>query len=950
MAEEKKTEPMLDPIAYRSDYRPEDIQEEYRDDPNLPWVWPLKANENFNEYWDDSNPSWQWYRGWLNPKYEWEWVANSIIDYNPNITTSDLDPNYLFWRAVQETKNKEDNYLAKRNDNIASALYNEWKITKADIANYLAQQNWWMNSTEADRYNTIESIWKRLWQIKPQEKEEVDTSKIEEDLNQWTAGTIYGKTTAQEWDATEWINTLEDKNSVFKAMEVARVAAVEEMLNMWVDSLAAMQYSWTNPYNETNWRDFRKYYPDMAAQVDQKVKEMNSQDVVNAISSGSDMPSSNNTTWNVNNEIADFSNKNANSNNSSEQISQNINTFLDKNSTAQTAQELMWNLEAEMATLKNRMKNLKNEVTSYFKWDAPDYLVNAAMSNKAQELQNQLSILEDRYNAAYNRYKTEVSNAQWQAEFDLKKEEFEWKKESANVTDWLDANGIDISSLNSGSTKTVSSMSREEIGSQVDELLQAYKEWKLGNAQCAAWLQKYYFPRIWVELTNLSSYDAKKSLINTDSSYTPQKWDLIIMSSSSAPENWHIWLVTNVVNWRIYYLDWNWSVKDWVWTEKPMQRVINADNARIQWYRDVTKWATESEWVEELTWWQSYDWKLFNVDYAKDYETFINSSYSAVSRPEKTAEKLWMSLKEFRTQAYTYKAAKDAWMLDVNDPLLRNGWKWIWLNGKTYDLWASKLYKNLSDTDKQAVRDMLDNRIWKQYINNNRTKYDNPAWIFSAVTDLDPTWSDTLWTNRQKAENKRSTSEIWWYVSKNKTAMSRARRVYELADTLEDKNWSKVSKFLKNNNIKTLKDLANWKEEEIWNTDVVRIKTALDGFINEYAWALKWWNASNAVEDILREEAIFDMALSQEQLKAAMEEAARTLYDKDVTEISDLAKRSYTKQPITWLEEDANWLYETVWLPLDKYYDYVPVGWVAPKEDKTTSQGTWKFNLMNLFK
>ena len=36
MAEEKKTEPMLDPIAYRSDYRPEDIKEEFRDDPNLP--------------------------------------------------------------------------------------------------------------------------------------------------------------------------------------------------------------------------------------------------------------------------------------------------------------------------------------------------------------------------------------------------------------------------------------------------------------------------------------------------------------------------------------------------------------------------------------------------------------------------------------------------------------------------------------------------------------------------------------------------------------------------------------------------------------------------------------------------------------------------------------------------------------------------------------------------
>jgi hypothetical protein len=34
----KKTEetPMIDPVAYRSDYNPSDIQEGYRDDPNIP--------------------------------------------------------------------------------------------------------------------------------------------------------------------------------------------------------------------------------------------------------------------------------------------------------------------------------------------------------------------------------------------------------------------------------------------------------------------------------------------------------------------------------------------------------------------------------------------------------------------------------------------------------------------------------------------------------------------------------------------------------------------------------------------------------------------------------------------------------------------------------------------------------------------------------------------------
>jgi hypothetical protein len=58
-------------------------------------------------------------------------------------------------------------YIARRNDMIASALFNDAVAdgrlpTKDDVINYLSQQDGWMNSTEADRFNTIESIWKRL--------------------------------------------------------------------------------------------------------------------------------------------------------------------------------------------------------------------------------------------------------------------------------------------------------------------------------------------------------------------------------------------------------------------------------------------------------------------------------------------------------------------------------------------------------------------------------------------------------------------------------------------------------------------------------------------------------------------------------------------------------------------------------------------------------------------
>jgi hypothetical protein len=52
-----------------------------------------------------------------------------------------------------------------------------------------------MNSTEADRLNTIESVWKRLGEIKPEEKIEEEP---QTDFNKDTSGKIYGKTTAEE--------------------------------------------------------------------------------------------------------------------------------------------------------------------------------------------------------------------------------------------------------------------------------------------------------------------------------------------------------------------------------------------------------------------------------------------------------------------------------------------------------------------------------------------------------------------------------------------------------------------------------------------------------------------------------------------------------------------------------------------------------------------------------
>lgn len=617
--DEQESAPMIDPIAYRSDYRPEDIKADWRSDPNIPWVWPRWANEHFNEYWDDSNPSWQGFKWWLNEKYTGEWVKTSMVDYDPNITTAWLDPNYMFWDAARNSDTKESWYLAKRNDMIASALYNEWKVSREDVANYLSAQKWWFDSTEADRQNTIESIYKRLWQLSPEQQKKADEWKADNIVkdNSWE---LYGKTTAEEWNPKEWIQTLADANSPFTAMEQARADNLKSLISMPPQDIATALDNWLLPWDLQSIRDLQQFYPEIWDEVKQYQKKTKAQNVVNSITTWWDISTENNGQSVINNSIADFSNKNAWSVKSSQEITADVNNALAQNQTANEASETMASIESDMAVLKNRLKNIRAEATAAFKWDVPDYLVNAYIANKSQEIQNQMQILEDRYNMAFNRYKTEVANTQWEKEFELKKEELQLKKDSLALEEYKAKNWTSTTTKKTTDTSTVKDenwnqiavKNDEDLAKVVDWLLSDLDYWQLWNAQCAAWIQKYYFPKIWITIWNLSSIDRKKSLINEGKWYKPKKWDLIILDSKSAPENWHIWIVIWVNGDYVEYLDWNGSIgKDWKGTEKPAINSTKLSNTSILWYRNVNKGqdgiykdeteetTTENQWTEQ---------------------------------------------------------------------------------------------------------------------------------------------------------------------------------------------------------------------------------------------------------------------------------------------------------------------------------------------------------------
>jgi hypothetical protein len=843
-------------------------------------VWEQNANLNYYQYWDDSNPAQQWQKGWMNPKYTGEWVSNSYIEYNPDLTVADLDPNYLYWENARQQNRQEAGYIARRNDQIASALYNEWLTSREDVANFLSQQKEWMNSTEADRENTIESIYKRLGQMQPQE-EKPDLSKADTLVTD-TSNTLYGKTTAEEWNPKSWIETKVDANSVLNSMEQRRSSELKNFVSTDIQSIASCVVNWMTYRDEQTWRDAQEIYPDFIAAVNAEVKKQRGQQNITAISNWESIKTTADSV-DTNTQLTTFAVNNSNTTSSATQLLKSVDSILESNNTAKSAQDLMWSIENDMAKLKNRLKNLRGEANAAFKWDVPDYIVNAYMNNKSQEIQNQLSILEDRYNAAYNRYKLEVSNAQWQAEYDLKKDSFALEK-------WKAENGWTTTSSASSQSKM-----RTERNNNPTAMTTDYAK--------MMWLELWVDYEIWDSFIGgdgKTYYTAK--FIGDPIEMSIKAFDRWAANNVFANEWWVLW------HWHLWISNQQWlNMTDW---EK--REVINKILKKEWGNMDNMAYYTE-------LWWNNSAW--YDLTYQSAYEKYLSWNYNKAWL-DSQCNAMWITAFQFGQQAQAYKTAKDNGELDIEDSVLMNWGKWVRNDWKVFDFSQSSLYKWLSERDKEAVQQLLNNNISKKYINSNRTSYDNPSGIFSAVNQIDPTWSETWYEKRLKAETKREQWTQWGWVSRNESAMATAKELYELADILDD---STVKLLGEKYNVKAIKDIANLTREQLWDPKIAYLATLVYWLQEEAAGALKWGNAANSDQDVKNMENLLSLWLSQEQLKSAVKWIARLLYLKDESEVRDLAKSTLIKPESTWGESVTDWMYDTLWMKdLPIYYDYTP--------------------------
>ena len=179
------------------------------------------------------------------------------------------------------------------------------------------------------------------------------------------------------------------------------------------------------PFGDQAMRDLQQYDPQKYQQIQDELKKIQVGEQINQIASGGKIDITSQTramTDTINNSIDDW----AKNNSDSQSYDGTLNLLTSKLASSQTAQSAtqeMLNINKDIAEIQTQMNNLPKEAQKVFKGDVPQYLVDAYISNKAQELTTKLNTLQTRYAGLSDMYKAELSQKQFEAEMELKQKQ-----------------------------------------------------------------------------------------------------------------------------------------------------------------------------------------------------------------------------------------------------------------------------------------------------------------------------------------------------------------------------------------------------------------------------------------------------------------------------------------------------------------------------------------------
>ena len=597
------------------------------------------ADMNLNQYWDDSSaanyndPNLWW---WKNDKYTWETTKNTFTSYDPNITLDQLEPNYQFGWNAQLANSEQANYIANRNDQIASALYNAWKTSIEDVRAYLeGQQSFW-DSNPNERENTINSIWKRIWEIKPQEEPKETPGFPEEKEQTWK---IYGRelgTDSNGWDFAFGEETLADPYSIEAKMYASRKNNYEALQSLDSYDIAVLVSDGTTPYGEQAMYDLQRYDPVKYKEIQDYVKEIKAEDYINNLTHwsanlGSNIVDVTDTT--IENDIKSWVDQNSDER-TADQINTSLSDKIDNNLTIGSAKAQMIKYKEQIVDLQAELEDLPNQAKKAFKGDVPDYFYKAYISNNSQRIQHDIEKLESKYTWLADIYKTELAQAQREAEMELKYKQLSATETQNKFDQWYKMAQLEQNSVQWAKDSNGNMYAYKIINWQVVKVTDgtAY-QWYLTNVdstvtqanqmvwqyfgQCevftdsmsnkTAWVTMVWFD--WTSATTAAEKAWYATQFEAFSDYIPEVWDIAVFTN-----NWSNWIDEKW--WHTMYVTW-YDSETWlitmVWSnymgdEKVYSKQYTLEefyNKGWQWFRNPYKYAQRSAALESQS---TYNW------------------------------------------------------------------------------------------------------------------------------------------------------------------------------------------------------------------------------------------------------------------------------------------------------------------------------------------------------
>lgn len=536
------------------------------------------ADVNFNQYGDDSSAPNQATPWWMNEKYVGENTKNSNIAYNKDIRIADLDPEYKYGWDAQVANSNEAWYIARRNDNIASALYNEGKRSQEEVADFLANQKWWMNGTNEDRINTVNSVWKRIWDIQEQEDKdntEIEVKEMEAEKKEEPKGKnvdvktfLQGSTTELFGKMITWADTAPyDHNSNEWKKAEARLKQYERVNALSVPQLASSIKAWSILSGGQAMRDLQTYNPEKYQQLQEYQKKEETLDQINMISSG-----------NVKDSETDLQDKTADSINNylnetvanawGDSLSRmDLDTALSQNQGLVNYAERMSYYQAQINQLDQTIADLADDARTRLSKttgeNVPEYMIQNYINNRSKKLYKQRDNLLNQYNYYKWVYEAQVEQEAQEWERDYKERQLKLQEDKALWDQAMDTAKLtyDYDKLYSDKDMSKYTTASGDAWEWLSAYINSIQDKIASNGIIRQWWcwepVNDYLKSIWV---NFQYWDSKATKLASRTSTTPTIWSIAIWDKTGTADGdkyGHVAIVTGIGNGTITVLESN---------------------------------------------------------------------------------------------------------------------------------------------------------------------------------------------------------------------------------------------------------------------------------------------------------------------------------------------------------------------------------------------------------